>query len=287
MRFLGGIFYPIKAIFGFINQYFKTCVFLLVVFLIALNAQSEVEPNLVEIKLKGAIIDEEQILKEINEVKMDNNIKGVLLSVDSPGGALAPSVAISDAVRELAAKKPTIAYALGTMASGSYYSAIWANKIYANRGSFIGSIGVIMQGVDFSELGKKIGLNEQVIKAGLYKEAGTFTRAWNKQEREFLQSLINKSYEMFYTDVAKARNLDINKISKWADAQVFLGDEAVNVGLIDGIRTYDEVKKEIQLLADVKDPVWKEKSAIDSFVSNLAKQTSNLLFSAFFSTKVW
>ncbi|MDU5326088.1 signal peptide peptidase SppA [Campylobacter ureolyticus] len=237
--------------------------------------------NLAEIKLSGAIMDESAILKEIYSIQDDKNIKAVLLNINSPGGAFAPSFEISNAIKELNKEKPVIAYASGTMASGSYLSGVWANKIYANKGSFIGSIGVIMQGYNIEELASKIGIKDQVVKAGEFKEAGTIMRAWSQSERQSLQDLVDKSYDLFVSEVATARKLNKNDENLWANARVFLPDEALNLGLIDEISNYKKVKDEVVKISGVQDPVWKEKSKYDEFMDTFSSKVANLIMSEF------
>lgn len=237
--------------------------------------------NLVEIKLSGAIMDESAILKEIYSIQDDKNIKAVLLNINSPGGAFAPSFEISNAIKELNKEKPVIAYASGTMASGSYLSGVWANKIYANKGSFIGSIGVIMQGYNIEELASKIGIKDQVVKAGEFKEAGTIMRAWSESERQSLQDLVDKSYDLFVSEVATARRLNKNDENLWANARVFLPDEALNLGLIDEISNYKKVKDEVVKISGVQNPVWKEKSKYDEFMDAFSSKVANLIMSEF------
>ncbi|MCZ6132985.1 signal peptide peptidase SppA [Campylobacter ureolyticus] len=237
--------------------------------------------NLAEIKLSGAIMDESAILKEIYSIQDDKNIKAVLLNINSPGGAFAPSFEISNAIKELNKEKPVIAYASGTMASGSYLSGVWANKIYANKGSFIGSIGVIMQGYNIEELASKIGIKDQVVKAGEFKEAGTIMRAWSEPERQSLQDLVDKSYDLFVNEVATARKLNKNDENLWANARVFLPDEALNLGLIDEISNYKKVKDEVVKISGVQNPVWKEKSKYDEFMDTFSSKVANLIMSEF------
>ena len=237
--------------------------------------------NLAEIKLSGAIMDESAILKEIYSIQDDKNIKAVLLNINSPGGAFAPSFEISNAIKELNKEKPVIAYASGTMASGSYLSGVWANKIYANKGSFIGSIGVIMQGYNIEELASKIGIKDQVVKAGEFKEAGTIMRAWSQSERQSLQDLVDKSYDLFVSEVATARRLNKNDENLWANARVFLPDEALNLGLIDEISNYKKVKDEVVKISGVQNPVWKEKSKYDELMDTFSSKVANLIMSEF------
>ena len=170
MEGLKKLLLPITAPIEFIQNHFKAMVFLLIVVLIFFPKDDSLEPhNLEEIKLSGSIIDVSEVLKKIDDARKDEKVKGVLFVVDSPGGAVAPSVEISYAIKRLRESKPVVAYASGTMASGSYYASIWANEIIANPGSMVGSIGVIMQGADLSEIMQKIGIKSQVVMAGKYK----------------------------------------------------------------------------------------------------------------------
>jgi len=287
MGFLRFIFSPIAAIFRFINTYFKAMLFLLIVFLIFFSGKGESvnPPNLTQINLSGAIMDAGEALEKIEAARKDANIKGVLLYIDSPGGALAPSVELHLAVKNLRAAKPVVAYAGGSMTSGSYYAGAGADRILANPGAFIGSIGVIMQGADASELAAKIGVSQQVVKAGEYKEAGTFVRQWSKIEREQLQELVNASYEMFVSDVAADRNLDANKSKEWANARVFLARDAAKLGLIDEVSDYYSARAELEKLSGVAEPVWEKPSVYEKAMQKFINQGANSLISAFFETK--
>lgn len=287
MGFLRFIFAPIVAIFRFINTYFKAMLFLLIVFLIFFSGKGESvnPPNLTQINLSGAIMDANEALEKIEAARKDGNIKGVLLYIDSPGGALAPSVELHLAVKNLRAKKPVVAYAGGSMTSGSYYAGAGADRILANPGAFIGSIGVIMQGADASELAAKIGVSQQVVKAGEYKEAGTFVRQWSKIEREQLQELVNASYEMFVSDVAADRNLDANRSKEWANARVFLASDAAKLGLIDEVSDYYSARAELEKLSGVAEPVWEKPSVYEKAMQKFINQGTNSLISAFFEAK--
>ncbi|EHU4778309.1 signal peptide peptidase SppA [Campylobacter jejuni] len=279
MQILKSFFKALGCGIKFINTYFKTFVLLLIVIWILMpsaNSSSNLA-NLERIDLKGEIFDSSAVLEKIINAKNDSNIKGVLFVVDSPGGAFAPSMELALAIKDLKIKKPVLVYASGTMASGSYLAGVGANKILANPASFIGSIGVIMQGADLSGLANKLGIKEQTIQAGEFKSAGTFARAWNENERNFLQGLIDQSYDLFTGFVAKERALDLNKKDQWANARVFLAAKAKELGLIDELSNYENAKKELEKLANVSNPVWKEENKIDKFLNRLERQASNLI----------
>ncbi|ECR3203465.1 signal peptide peptidase SppA [Campylobacter jejuni] len=279
MQILKSFFKALGCGIKFINTYFKTFVLLLIViWILILSANSSSNlANLERIDLKGEIFDSSAVLEKIINAKNDSNIKGVLFVIDSPGGAFAPSMELALAIKDLKIKKPVLVYASGTMASGSYLAGVGANKILANPASFIGSIGVIMQGADLSGLANKLGIKEQTIQAGEFKSAGTFARAWNENERNFLQGLIDQSYDLFTGFVAKERALDLNKKDQWANARVFLAAKAKELGLIDELSNYENAKKELEKLANVSNPVWKEEDKIDKFLNRLEGQTSSLI----------
>ncbi len=275
INFLKTILIPVTATISFIQNHFKATVLVLIVLLILDSSNSEdlVTPNLKTIHLNGAIMDASFILEEIETIKNDTSIKGVLLDVNSPGGAVAPSVEIAYAIKELNKIKPVIAYASGTMASGSYYSSIHASKIVANPGSMIGSIGVIMQSVDASELMSKVGVKTQTVKMGTYKEAGTPSRKWTKEEEAELNKVIKSTYDMFVYDVATARKLKINEHTKYADAHIFTAIQAKEVGLIDKVATISEAKKMVEIASKVEEPLWDKKDKMDKFLDKLANET--------------
>ncbi|MCW1864608.1 signal peptide peptidase SppA [Campylobacter jejuni] len=279
MQILKSFFKALGCGIKFINTYFKTFVLLLIVIWILMSSANSSSnlANLERIDLKGEIFDSSAVLEKIINAKNDSNIKGVLFVIDSPGGAFAPSMELALAIKDLKIKKPVLVYASGTMASGSYLAGVGANKILANPASFIGSIGMIMQGADLSGLANKLGIKEQTIQAGEFKSAGTFARAWNENERNFLQGLIDQSYDLFTGFVAKERALDLNKKDQWANARVFLAAKAKELGLIDELSNYENAKKELEKLANVSNPVWKEEDKIDKFLNRLEGQASNLI----------
>lgn len=286
MQILKSFFKALGCGIKFINTYFKTFVLLLIVIWILVpsaNSSSNLA-NLERIDLKGEIFDSSAVLEKIINAKNDSNIKGVLFVIDSPGGAFAPSMELALAIKDLKIKKPVLVYASGTMASGSYLAGVGANKILANPASFIGSIGVIMQGADLSGLANKLGIKEQTIQAGEFKSAGTFARAWNENERNFLQGLIDQSYDLFTGFVAKERALDLNKKDQWANARVFLAAKAKELGLIDELSNYESAKKELEKLINVSNPVWKEEDKIDKFLNRLEGQVSSLISKSLIET---
>jgi protease IV len=271
------IFSPITAILDFITKYFKTIVFLTIMYLIIVPADenlvdNNIHANLQKIELSGPILDVSKTIEDIQKAKEDKNIKGILFVVNSPGGAVAPSVELAYAIKELKEIKPVVVYASGVIASGSYYASIWANQIVANPGSMVGSIGVIMQGVNAEELMQKIGVSTQTVKAGKYKESGTPTRKWFDYEEKQLQDVINDTYNMFISDVASARNLDVKNHTSFADAKIFTSKQAKEVGLVDEVATLSYAQDSLIKLAKVEKAVWKKEDKFEKFMDKLISE---------------
>lgn len=259
-----------------ISERFWGMVFILIVFMLILPKSDNIgAANLQEIELKGTIMDATRIVEDIYSAKNDSAIKGVLLNIDSPGGAVAPSVEISYAIKSLSEKKPVVVYASGTMASGGYYSAIYGNEIIANPGSLVGSIGVIMQGVNVEGLLETIGVKPQIVKEGKYKEIGTPMREWKDFERVELESITKETYDMFVNDVAKARKLDVANASVYADAHIFTAAKAKEVGLIDAVGTREDAKNRLMKLSGVKNPLWRQKDRVEQFFEKLQQNMAS------------
>lgn len=277
-NFFRFLFSPIIAILDFITKYFKTIVFLTIIYFFVFSSSDELTntsnlANLQKIELSGPILDVNKVLENIDKAKKDNNIKGVMLVVDSPGGAVAPSIEVAYAIKELKQIKPVVVYASGVIASGSYYASIWADKIIANPGSIVGSIGVIMQGVNAEELMEKIGISTQTVKAGKFKESGTPSRKWTDFEEKQLQSVIDDTYNMFITDVANARNLDVKNHTLFADAKIFTSKQAKEVGLVDEVATISFAQDELVKLSNIQNPIWKKEDKFEKFMDNLVTET--------------
>lgn len=268
----------IGAVLGYIQNHFKAMLFVLLLVLI-FGSQDELKtPNLAIVKIEGEILNVEEILENIDKADKDEKIKGVLLHVDSPGGALAPSIELSMAVKRLAEHKPVVAYAAGSMTSGSYYASIWANHIIANPGAFVGSIGVLFQAPNVAELAKKLGISEQIITAGDYKQMGTFTREWTPKERGALKELIDDAYTLFITDVATARGLNLAKPNEFANAQVFIANKALSIHLIDEVGSIQDAKNKLEELTQVKSAVWEKPDKMDKWMKKLESSSKLPLF---------
>ena len=283
MQFIKKLFSPITATMSFIQNHFKAMIFILILFLIfAPSSDKNFTPhNLQQINLVGPIMEVSEVLEQIDNATTNKDIKGVLLVVNSPGGAVAPSIEIAYAIKRLKEKKPVVVYAAGTIASGSYYASIWANEIIVNPGSMVGSIGVIMQGADVSELMRKIGISSQSVQAGKYKQIGTPNRQWKPFEVTELNKVIQGTYDMFTKDVADARGLDISKREQFANAHIFTAQQAKDVGLVDSLGVKYNAKIKLVRLSGVTNPTWNKEDKFDKIIKKLSAQTAVTLHTYF------
>ncbi|WP_345992322.1 signal peptide peptidase SppA [Sulfurimonas sp. HSL-1716] len=276
MEGLKKLFLPITATVNFIQNHFKAMVFILIVILIFMpkGDSSLIPHNLEKISLTGPIMDVSEIVKKIDDARLNERVKGVLMVVNSPGGAVAPSIEVAYAIKRLRRVKPVVVYASGTIASGSYYSSIWANEIIANPGSMVGSIGVIMQGANLSEIMHKIGIKSQVVMAGKYKQLGTPDREWLPYEKAELNKVIQDTYNMFVNDVASARRLKIEDAPSFANAHIFTASQAKAVGLIDKIGVSYDAQEELIRLSGVKTPLWNKEDPMEEFIKKISAQAA-------------
>jgi protease-4 len=283
MNFIKKLFLPITVPMKFIQDHFKAMLFLLLLFILFApqNEQDFTSNNLQEILLIGPIMDSTEIVAKIDDAAKNDAIKGVLLSVDSPGGAVSPSIEIAYAIKRLKEKKPVVAYAKGTIASGSYYASIWANEIIANPGSMVGSIGVIMQGADLSGVMEKIGIKTQTVQAGKYKQIGATDRPWADFEVNELNKVIQGTYDTFAQDVADARGLDIKKRDLFANAHIFTALQAKEVGLVDTLGVGFDAKKRVQELSGVDKAVWNKEDKFDKLMKKLSASTAITIYTYF------
>jgi len=277
------IFLPITVPMKFIQEHFKAMIFLLILFLVfAPASEQDLTPNnLQQINLVGPLMEVTEVLEQINAVTENDSIKGVLLVVDSPGGAVAPSIEIAYAIKRLKEKKPVVVYAKGTIASGSYYASIWADEIMVNPGSMVGSIGVVMQGADLSGLMDTVGIKTQSVQAGKYKKIGTTDRPWTPYEVNELNKVIQGTYDMFTEDVAQARGLDIKKRDTYANAHIFTAHQAKEVGLVDSLGVAYDAKLKVAELSGVLTPVWNKEDKFDKLMKKLSATTAVTLHTYF------
>jgi protease IV len=184
-----------------------------------------------------------KFMEQLNYLKEDNSVKAVILRVNTPGGGVVESAEIHDKIVEIQqeSKKP-VYVSMGSMAaSGGYYIAAPAKKIYASPETLTGSLGVIMQGVNYSGLAEKYGVEFVTIKSGPYKDIMSGSREMTEEEREILQEMINNSYEGFVKVISEGRSMSVDEVKAIADGRIYDGRQALELNLIDGFGHLEDV----------------------------------------------
>ena len=198
------------------------------------------------VEVKGAIGDNERgangdlLVKLIKKLEKDDDVKAILVRIDSPGGAVAPSQEVYRALRRARGKKKVIASMSNLAASGGYYIASAADLIYANPGTLTGSIGVIFTHFNVKGVLEWAKVEQTTIKSGKYKDSLSPFRAISEQDRSEIQSLSDDIYGQFVKDVAEGRKLKEEEVRAVAEGRIYTGRRAKELKLVDELGTFDE-----------------------------------------------
>ena len=204
------------------------------------------------IRVEGPILDSKNTIDELKEHLKDPSIKAIIMRIDSPGGAVAPSQEIYEEVRKAATKKKIVVSMGSVAASGGYYIASPATRIIANPGTLTGSIGVIMEIPNFAGLMNKLGIKSEVVKSGRHKDIASVFRGIKKEDREILQNVLDNVHDQFILAVAEGRKMLLEDVRKIADGRIFTGEQALKVGLIDEIGNLEDAVKVAGKLSGIK-----------------------------------
>jgi protease-4 len=238
-----------------------------------------------EIEITGTILGSRSTLKSLKQFRKDPTIKAILLRIDSPGGAVAPSQEIYMEVRRTTAVKPVVVSMGSVAASGAFYIASAATRILADPGTLTGSIGVIIHLPNMQGLFDKIGYKTTTIKSGQFKDIGAPDRPMTPAEQALLQSTIDATYNQFVRDVSRARSLPEADVRKIADGRIILGEDALKLKLIDQIGNYEDALREAGRLGGIKGEPEVEKakksesSLLDLLIGSKASETLNNILS--------
>jgi protease-4 len=261
--------------------------FMATVFIIAFATDGDMFPALGEgiglIEVKGVILDSEETIKQLSELKKNDRVKAVVLRIDSPGGVVGPSQEIYAEVKKLGAKKKVVVSMGSLAASGGYYIAAPAVMIMANPGTITGSIGVLMKFSNIEGLMDKVGMKAFTLKTGSYKDAGSPTRPMTDQDKAMLQNVIDNAHSQFVKAVADGRKLPLEEVRKIADGRILTGEQALALKLIDKIGTLQDAIEEAARMAGIKEepqvirPARKKHLLLDMLVEESASRISELV----------
>lgn len=227
-------------------------------------------PKIGVVEVNGVITDSKDVLEHLVEFQRDPAIKAIVVRVDSPGGAVGPSQEIFRAIQR-ARKDKKVVVSMGALAaSGGFYVAVAADRIYASPGTITGSIGVISEFPDVSGLLDVVHVKATTIKSGPLKDVGSPLRPMTEAEKVYFQGFVNAIYDQFLSDVAESRKLPKDDVRKLADGRVLTGQQALEAKLIDELGNLEDALDGAVKLAGEKGeavPVFAKKK--QSFVQEL------------------
>jgi len=203
-------------------------------------------PKLGVVRVQGTIQSPGEIVDWVEELERDGSVEGVLVRINSPGGLVAPSQEIHAAVARV--DKPVVVSMGQAAASGGYYVACGADRIVANPGTITGSIGVKANVPNVRELMDSLGIRQQTIVSGKFKDAGSPSKPLTEKEREYFQNLVDDLFRQFVEAVAEGRDMETEKVRELADGRAFTGSQAKRKGLVDvlgGRRKAESVLKQM------------------------------------------
>jgi protease IV len=205
------------------------------------------------VEILGDIESSEGVVDQLDHMRLDSSVRAVVLRLDSPGGGVAASQEIYDAVRRVTDDdKPVVASMGGVAASGAYYIACAADTIVSNPGTLTGSIGVIMSFPNTEELFKKVGLRFEVVKTGKFKDIGSLSRPMTPDEKALLQGVLSSVYEQFVKAISDGRGMDRKDILPYADGRIFSGAQAQDLGFVDKLGDLNDAIQLAGTMAGIK-----------------------------------
>lgn len=197
-------------------------------------------PGIGIVEVEGVILESESTIRKLRAMEKEESVKGIIVRINSPGGAVAPSQEIFSELLRLKKHKKVYVSVSSTAASGGYYIAIGAEKILANPGSMIGSIGVIIQTFNISELMEKIGIRSEVVKSAENKDLGSLFHKMSPEERRLLKNVIDDTHDQFVSAIADNRPIERKKVEEIADGRIFTGRQALKLKLVDKLGSMRE-----------------------------------------------
>lgn len=193
------------------------------------------EERIARVIVTGMIVEDRHRDKLLRDLKDDDNIKAVIVEINSPGGTVVGGENLFLGLKDVAQEKPVVAVMGSTATSAAYMTAIGADRIFARRGTITGSIGVIMQTADLTGMLEKIGVKPETIKSGAFKAQPNPLEPLSEKAREQIEIVVMDMYALFVALVAERRAMELEQVKELADGRIYTGQKALDVGLIDAI----------------------------------------------------
>ncbi len=220
--------------------------------MMALFSDEEVSPkvsksSILALELDNVIIDGKDFLELLRKYRKDEHIKGVLIRINSPGGVVGPSQEIHDEIKRTREefKKPVIAYCSAVAASGAYYAAVAADKIFTTPGCMMGSIGVLMEFINLEKLYDWARIERYALTTGEYKNAGAEYKALTAGQRVLFQEMLDDVLAQFKGAIIEGRKMKPEFLDQYADGRIFTGRQGVKLGFADKVGSWDDARKEL------------------------------------------
>lgn len=198
--------------------------------------------HVARLTVSGFIGDDRKMLEALDRVRRDATASAVIVAIDSPGGSVSGGEALHGALTRLAERKPVVAVMGGTAASAGYMVALPAARVFAREATVTGSIGVILQSFDASELMARLGVRAEMLPSGPFKDQPSPFRPLTEEGRAQLMRVVRDLHEQFMAMVAAGRRLPVEQVRELADGRVFTGREALRLGLVDAIGGESEAR---------------------------------------------
>lgn len=240
------------------------------------------KPSILALDLEGVIMDNHDILETLRKYRKEDRIKGVLVRINSPGGVVGPSQELYEELKRTRTEfhKPVIAYCEAVAASGAYYAAVGADKIYTTPGCMIGSIGALMEFVNLEKLYDWAKIQRYSIVTGKFKDAGAEYKPLTPDQRALFQDLLNDVLAQFKAAVVTGRKMKPEFLDQYADGRVFTGHQAVKLGFADKMGTWDDARADIGEMTGLgKNPEMFKPKKKHSIMEMLEESSSESKFS--------
>jgi len=246
-----------------------------ILFLITFKSNDNNENSIAIINIDGVIVESDKIVKALDAFNKDVNIKAIILRINSPGGSVSPSQEIYEKINQLKIdkKKPIVTSVSNVAASGGYYIAIGSDLIVANPGSIVGSIGVIMSYPIAKNLLNNLGIDFNTYKSGEYKDSGSPYRYNTDNDDKYFNEVIEDLHSQFMNEVSLQRNISLNQLKEYAQGQIFTGNQALEIGLVDRIGTFEDALNISKNLANISGdidlvyPEYEKYSFLNNFIN--------------------
>lgn len=187
------------------------------------------------VAVEGVITDDKRRDELFSDLKDDRNVKAVIVWVDSPGGTVVGGEQLYLNIKKLSETKPVVVVMRSVAASAGYMATLGADRIYARRGSITGSIGVIMQAAELTDMAEKLGINPITIKSGANKATPNPLEKMTPENRRVLEAVVKDYFDTFVDMVAEERGMSRDKVLNLADGRIFTGTQALEAGLVDAL----------------------------------------------------